>query len=83
VLGSPLGFLGLEAGWFVTEVGRQPWIIQKLMRTGDAVTSAEGVVEMFVAFSLLYLVHGVTVVVLLRRLAGRHETAEPLAAKEP
>jgi cytochrome d ubiquinol oxidase subunit I len=68
-LASPLGFLGLEAGWFVTEVGRQPWIIQGVMRTSDAVTPAAGVPAMFAAFTLLYLVLGVTVVVLLRRLA--------------
>lgn len=69
VIAAPLGFLGLEAGWFVTEVGRQPWIIQHVMRTRDAVTPAEGVVSVFYGFALLYLVLGVTVIVLLRRLA--------------
>jgi cytochrome d ubiquinol oxidase subunit I len=69
VFAAPLGFLGLEAGWFVTEVGRQPWIIQHVMRTADAVTPAPGVVEMFIAFTLLYLLLGTTVIVLLRRLA--------------
>jgi cytochrome d ubiquinol oxidase subunit I len=68
-LGMPLGFIGLEAGWFVTEVGRQPWVIQGVMRTADAVTPAAGVPAMFVVFTLLYAVLGVTVVVLLRRLA--------------
>ncbi len=38
VLVSPLGFVALEAGWMVTELGRQPWIIYHLMRTKDAVT---------------------------------------------
>jgi len=65
----PLGFIGLEAGWFVTEVGRQPWIIQGVMRTSDAITPAQGVPAMFAIFTLLYIVLGVTVVVLLRRLA--------------
>jgi cytochrome d ubiquinol oxidase subunit I len=65
----PLGFIGLEAGWFVTEVGRQPWIIQGVMRTSDAVTPAQGVPAMFAIFTLLYIVLGVTVIVLLRRLA--------------
>jgi cytochrome bd ubiquinol oxidase subunit I len=72
-LAAPLGFLGLEAGWFVTEVGRQPWIIHQVMRTKDAVTPAEGVVEIFYVFSLLYAVLGVTVVVLLVRIGrGRN-----------
>jgi cytochrome d ubiquinol oxidase subunit I len=69
VIVAPLGFVGLEAGWFVTEVGRQPWIIQQVMRTRDAVTPVRGVPAMFFAFSVLYVVLGVTVVVLLRRLA--------------
>lgn len=66
---APLGFIGLEAGWFVTEVGRQPWIVQGIMRTRDAVTPADGVVGLFVAFTLLYAVLSITVVILLRRLA--------------
>lgn len=65
---APLGFIALEAGWFVTEAGRQPWIIHGVMRTKDAVTPASGVPEMFLAFTVLYLVLGVTVVILLRRL---------------
>lgn len=73
-LAAPLGFLGLEAGWFVTEVGRQPWIIQGIMRTADAVTPAPGVVPLFISFSLLYLLLTATVVALLTRLASeKHE----------
>ena len=67
---APLGFAGLEAGWFVTEVGRQPWIIQHVMRVEEAVTPAAGVPVMFFAFAALYLLLGVTVIVLLRRLAA-------------
>ena len=67
----PLGFVALEAGWVVTEVGRQPWVIQGIMRTRDVVTPAEGVFEMFVTFALLYALLGTTVVVLLRRIARR------------
>ena len=71
VLASPLGFLGLEAGWFVTEVGRQPWVIQGVMRTSDSVTPAEGVFGLFVGFAILYALLTVTVVVLLFRIASR------------
>ena len=70
VLGMPLGFIGLEAGWFVTEVGRQPWVIQGVMRTSDSVTPAEGVFGLFIGFSILYLLLTVTVVVLLFRIAA-------------
>ncbi|MGF1926278.1 MAG: cytochrome ubiquinol oxidase subunit I, partial [Bacteroidia bacterium] len=38
VMSIPLGYVALEAGWVVTEVGRQPWIIYGIMRTKDAVT---------------------------------------------
>lgn len=74
VLALPLGFIALEAGWIVTEVGRQPWIIQGIMRTFDAVTPASGVFELFITFTLLYLLLGVTVIALLVRIA-RGKTA--------
>ena len=70
VLTSPLGFVALEAGWIVTEVGRQPWIIYGVMRTRDAVTPVQDVGLSFLGFALLYVALGITVVVLLRRLAN-------------
>ena len=44
IVGLPLGFIAVEAGWTVTEVGRQPWIIQGVMRTADAVTPMPGII---------------------------------------
>jgi len=76
---APLGFLGLESGWIVTEVGRQPWIIQGVMKTKDAVTTADGVLGMFIAFTLLYALLGVTVIVLLRKLTYSSAETEPAA----
>jgi cytochrome d ubiquinol oxidase subunit I len=67
VLASPLGVLGIEAGWFVTEVGRQPWIIQGVMRTRDALTPMPGLVLPLVTITLVYVALGVIVMVLLRR----------------
>ena len=67
VLAGPLGFIAIEAGWVVTEVGRQPWIIQDVMRTADAVTPMPNVVVPMVALSLVYLVLGVIVCILLKR----------------
>ncbi len=64
---SPLGFIALEAGWTVTEVGRQPWIVQGLLRTADAVTPMPGLVVSFTLFTLLYIGLAVTVVFLLWR----------------
>ncbi len=67
VLASPMGFIALEAGWTVTEVGRQPWIVQGFMRTAEAVTPMPGLVVSFVLFSLLYVGLAITVVFLLWR----------------
>lgn len=66
-LAAPLGFIAVEAGWTVTEVGRQPWIIQGVLRTADAVTPVPGVGVSFALFTLLYLGLAVTVTFLLRR----------------
>jgi cytochrome d ubiquinol oxidase subunit I len=68
-LGSPLGFLALEAGWIVTEVGRQPWTIYGIMRTSEAVTPVEDVQTTFIVFTVLYLVLGIVLILLLRYLA--------------
>jgi cytochrome bd ubiquinol oxidase subunit I len=64
---APLGFVALEAGWIVTEVGRQPWIIQGVMRTADAVTPMPGLIVPFLTFTLLYVFLAVVVVWLLFR----------------
>src|SRR3954467_2238249 len=53
-VGAPLGFLAIEAGWTVTEVGRQPWIINGVLRTADAVTPMPVLIVPFPLFSLLY-----------------------------
>lgn len=67
VLATPLGFVALEAGWVVTEVGRQPWIIYGIMKTADAVTPMPGLVWPFLVFTAVYLFLSVTVAWLLLR----------------
>jgi cytochrome d ubiquinol oxidase subunit I len=67
VLAGPLGFIALEAGWTVTEVGRQPWIVQGILRTADAVTPMPGLVVSFVLFTALYVGLAIAVVFLLWR----------------
>jgi cytochrome d ubiquinol oxidase subunit I len=64
---APLGLLAVEAGWTVTEVGRQPWIVRGVMRTSEALTPMPGLVVPFATFTLLYLVLGVVVAALLKR----------------
>jgi len=67
VLASPLGLLAIEAGWTVTEVGRQPWIVQGVLRTADAVTPMPGLVVPFLLFTGLYLFLAAVVLWLLAR----------------
>jgi cytochrome d ubiquinol oxidase subunit I len=67
VAASPLGFIAIETGWTVTEVGRQPWIIYGIVRTAESVTPMPGLVIPFVTFTLLYLFLAVIVVWLIAR----------------
>jgi len=67
VAAGPLGFVAMETGWCVTEVGRQPWIIYGVMRTRDAVTPMPGLVAPFVLFTALYVFLAVIVCFLLCR----------------
>ena len=67
VLAAPMGFIAIEAGWTVTEVGRQPWVIYGVLRTADAVTPMPGLIVPFLGFTLLYCFLGVIVGWLLYR----------------
>jgi cytochrome d ubiquinol oxidase subunit I len=64
---APMGFIAIEAGWTVTEVGRQPWIVYGVLRTADAVTPMPGLIVPFLGFTLLYCFLGVVVAWLLYR----------------
>lgn len=67
VAAGPLGFLAIEAGWMVTELGRQPWIIYGVMRTQEAVTPMRKIAVPFAIFTVLYVFISVVVFYLLRR----------------
>jgi cytochrome bd-type quinol oxidase subunit 1 len=54
VAAASMGFICTEAGWVVTEVGRQPWVIYGVLRTAEAVTPMPGLVVPFATFTLLY-----------------------------
>ena len=65
VVAAPMGFICTEAGWIVTEVGRQPWIVYRVMKTADAVTPMPGLIVPFLVFTALYCALGVVVAWLL------------------
>jgi len=84
VAASPFGFVAIEAGWTVTEVGRQPWIIQGVMRTAQAVTPMPGLKIPFVTFTLIYIFLAAVVVWLLKRQVAQSPRvyAEPAVEAE-
>ena len=67
IIATPFGFIAVEAGWTVTEVGRQPWILQGIMRTADAVTPMPGIQYSFYLFSFVYFTLSLAVIFLLAR----------------
>ena len=80
VAAGSLGFIAIETGWVVTEVGRQPWIIHGVMRTSEAVTPMPGLVIPFTTFTLLYIfLAAITVWLLLRQVAASPQGPKPTA----
>ena len=77
---APFGFLATEAGWFTTEVGRQPWIVFGVLRTRDAVTPMPGLIVPFVVVTALYCALGVVVMWLLWRQIVK-TSGEPLVSR--
>jgi len=61
VIAAPFGFIAVETGWMVTELGRQPWIVQGIMRTADAVTPMPALVIPFLGMTIVYLVLSIVV----------------------
>ncbi len=53
----PIGFVAVLAGWFVTEVGRQPWVVYGLMRTADAATPVLGWHSVLFSLALFVIVY--------------------------
>ncbi|ETT88809.1 cytochrome ubiquinol oxidase subunit I [Viridibacillus sp. FSL R5-0477] len=75
VAGGPLSIIAIEAGWWLAEVGRQPWILRKYMKVAEAATTSDHVDIMLILFCGLYIVLGVGSVVVLRRMF-RHNPIE-------
>ena len=69
----------MEAGWTVTEVGRQPWIIYGFMRTKDAVSSMPGLQYSFYLITGVYVLLSLIVVWLMKRQIRTIEQFYPSA----
>ena len=82
IVSAPLGLIALEAGWGVTEFGRQPWIIRGFLRTAEAVTPMPGLIIPFMLFSGLYLFLGVVVILSLRAHVFHSLDGDPLEERD-
>jgi cytochrome d ubiquinol oxidase subunit I len=69
-LAGPASVVALIAGWVVTEVGRQPWVVYGVMKTDEAVTGASGIPVGYAVLAIAYLCVAIGVVWILRRLAA-------------
>jgi cytochrome d ubiquinol oxidase subunit I len=78
---GPLGFIALEAGWIVTEAGRQPWVINGYLKTSQAVTPFRDVTPFLIGFIGLYVLLAIMVVVLLRYLRRDHRRARQIVTQ--
>jgi cytochrome d ubiquinol oxidase subunit I len=81
VLAGPASLVALIAGWVTTEVGRQPWIVYRVMRTEEAVTGASGIPVGYATLALVYLGLALAVAWVLRRLARSPLDLAPDAAR--
>jgi cytochrome d ubiquinol oxidase subunit I len=69
---GPAMIAALESGWFVTEFGRQPWVVQGILRTQNAATTAPALGSTFAIFLLIYFLLALTTAQLLLLLARRN-----------
>ncbi|MED3550780.1 cytochrome ubiquinol oxidase subunit I [Cytobacillus praedii] len=79
VIGGPLSILAIEAGWWLDEVGRQPWVLRGIMKTKDAATSSGQVDTMLILFAGLYIILGIGSIIVLSRMFRKNTIEQELA----
>jgi cytochrome d ubiquinol oxidase subunit I len=81
-LAAPLGFIAVLAGWFVAEVGRQPWVVYGVLRTADAVSPVPGgsVLASIILFVIVYgIVFGAGVYYIAKLVQRGPDQTPPVA----
>lgn len=76
LVAGPAAVIALEAGWVTTEVGRQPWIVYRIMRVRDAVTDASGTRYGYFGLLVVYTALTVVTIFVLRRMGRGTDAAE-------
>jgi cytochrome d ubiquinol oxidase subunit I len=83
VVAGGLSLVALEAGWVTTEVGRQPWIVYRVMRVEDAVTANSGIWISLTAIVVIYTAMGVAAAMVLRSMARRWRESDDVDLPTP
>ncbi|MGA2266540.1 MAG: cytochrome ubiquinol oxidase subunit I [Phycisphaerae bacterium] len=86
VWAAPLGFIASDLGWATREVGRQPWVVQGLLRTSDGVStlSRSPTAATLALYTGIYLLLLVLFVVFTRRILQKGpDLTSPLPARQP
>jgi len=83
IVAGPAAVLALEAGWTVTEVGRQPWIVQDVLRVRDAVTPNGGIWISFTVIAVVYAGLATITYRLLRSMSRRWRENDAAATDLP
>ena len=71
---APLPLIACQTGWIVAEVGRQPWVVYRLLKTADAFSTnvpAEAILFSLIAFTLIYAMLGALYLFVLFRKIGK------------
>lgn len=82
LISGPLALVAIEAGWWFTEVGRQPWILRGYMTVEEAATTSGQVDLMIILFAGLYFILGIGTIVVLLRMYKRNPIEKELADRE-
>jgi cytochrome d ubiquinol oxidase subunit I len=78
IAAGPLSMLAIEFGWIFACTGRQPWVIYRMMKTADAVTQTGNLAVLFILFTIVYVILGISVVLVLRYYFHRHPVMNEL-----
>ncbi|QQT24112.1 cytochrome ubiquinol oxidase subunit I [Staphylococcus equorum] len=83
LLTGPAAMIAIEAGWFLTEQGRQPWLVRGYLKVADAATQAGGLTLVTILFGILYIILIVTTAYVLIRMFSNKPTYKDVEENTP
>ncbi|WP_349407529.1 cytochrome ubiquinol oxidase subunit I [Pseudalkalibacillus sp. SCS-8] len=81
ITAGPLSIVAIEFGWIFACTGRQPWVIYRILKTEDVVTSASNLGTFFIMFVIVYIILMISTVLVLRYYFRRHPIEHELEPK--